>query len=338
MNPEMELKLREAARTGDLEMVRTLLREKPASAASEATTYDKVTALHEASENGHQDVISELLAHRADVNAKDKNSQTPLHLASNRDDAELTPLHVASNRDVVELLLASGANVNAENCDGRTPLHIAIAYSKGHNRDIVELLLANGADVSARDSSGRTPLHAAAQRKAADMAAVTEMLLSHGADVRALDADGHTALYYAAKRSDPTLAQLMWAETAKANPRLETGLHAGSEDTDVSVQLLQPIQNHDELGVLSLLTAGASVDDTIIQSAEALLDRRRMEQAKLTEGWPNQFFDGEAYNRMFLFLTEGEREIAAGHDVEAAKGVLALLKSRLLLFGSAPTA
>jgi ankyrin repeat protein len=156
------------------------------------------TPMHLAVEYGNQEGIEMLFAKGADVNAKDKDGSTPLHLADNQDVVKLllvkgadvnakdkdgsTPLHLADNEDVVKLLLAKGADVNAKDKDGRTPLHLAVAK----DTDIVKLLLAKGADVNAKDKNGSTPLHLA------DNQDVVKLLLVKGADVNAKDKDGKT--------------------------------------------------------------------------------------------------------------------------------------------------
>jgi hypothetical protein len=53
------------------------------------------------------------LKHGAEVNRRDKNNQTPLHLAIRRDWFKLA-----------RILLEHGADANAENNNGKTPLHL----------------------------------------------------------------------------------------------------------------------------------------------------------------------------------------------------------------------
>ena len=55
-----------------------------------------------------------LLKNGADVNAKNKDGDTPLHHAARN-----------SNYNTVEVLLKNGADVNAKNKNGDTPLHWA---------------------------------------------------------------------------------------------------------------------------------------------------------------------------------------------------------------------
>jgi ankyrin repeat protein len=67
-----------------------------------------------------------LIEQGADINAKNKNSLTPLHAAA-----------MAGDRDTVALLINKGADVNAKSKDGLTPLHMA---SQQNHREVVELL------------------------------------------------------------------------------------------------------------------------------------------------------------------------------------------------------
>ena len=92
---------------------------------------DGRTLLHEASADGHAEVVKVLLDAGADVNAK---------LA----DDESTPLHVASwqgSAEVVKILLAAGADVNAKNKYGQTPLSVASYFGRA---EVVKILKAAG--------------------------------------------------------------------------------------------------------------------------------------------------------------------------------------------------
>lgn len=83
------------------------------------------TPLHSAA-RGQRNLVEILLANGVDVNARDKNGDTPLHRAAFR-----------GHKDIVELLVAKGADVDAKDKGGRTPADEA--GRRGH-RDIIQLL------------------------------------------------------------------------------------------------------------------------------------------------------------------------------------------------------
>ena len=80
---------------------------------------------------GDRDAIRLLLAQGADINEKDANGDTALHLAVSRD-----------YRVVVKHLVNAGADVNAVNGAGVTPLAIALEVG---SPEIVDMLRRNGA-------------------------------------------------------------------------------------------------------------------------------------------------------------------------------------------------
>ena len=156
----------EAAKNGQVEVVRTLLAEgaDPNQAAG-----DGMTALHWAAERGHAQVTRLLLSGGADVEAKTRvGGYTPLHLASRRGSAS-----------IARALLEAGADPHVTTANtGVTPLHLAAEAVGGS--EIVRILLGAGADVDAREtSSGQTPLMFAA---AYDRAEAVAVLLRHAAD------------------------------------------------------------------------------------------------------------------------------------------------------------
>jgi hypothetical protein len=71
--------IHDAAKDGNLAKVNALLTENPNLVFGKDN--DGWTLLREAAENGHKDVLELLLANKADVNAKDKEGETPLYWA-----------------------------------------------------------------------------------------------------------------------------------------------------------------------------------------------------------------------------------------------------------------
>lgn len=127
--------------------------------------YAKGTALafHDCS----GDLARWLVAHGADLEAKDTYGRTALH---NR---------ASSLFGDVETLLTLGADVHVQDNNGDTPLHHAAMFA---NLDAVRRLLERGARVEALNTAGQTPLEAGLQRcsnaQIAAMAAAAELLLA----------------------------------------------------------------------------------------------------------------------------------------------------------------
>lgn len=138
-----------AAFEGSPETIRLLLDNGASVSARDALVGD--TVLHIAAAHNRAPQVTALLLQRgADIHARGKYGDTPLH-----DAARL------GAPAVVELLLQQGAEINARDTRQETPLHEA-AWS--NTPEAVALLLRHGADARALDRHGMTPLDWARQR------------------------------------------------------------------------------------------------------------------------------------------------------------------------------
>ncbi len=155
----------EAAARGDLEAVRTLLRD---GADVNAAQGDGMTALHWAALRGDAKMVSVLVYAGANVGSTTRlGAYTPLHLAS-RD----------GRGGAVVLLLEAGSDANAATATGATPLHLAAA---GGDVPTLASLLEAGAEVdAAEEANGQTPLIFAS---AAGRLEAVRALIAAGADV-----------------------------------------------------------------------------------------------------------------------------------------------------------
>jgi len=99
-----------------------------------------MSALHDAASKGDAATVKRLLQggtfrRPADVNARDSDGDTPLHLAAESGCAE-----------AVRLLLQDGGDVHAREEGGNTPLHRACIR---RHIDVIRMLLQHGADANA---------------------------------------------------------------------------------------------------------------------------------------------------------------------------------------------
>jgi len=189
--------IHDAAKSGDLEQVKALLKADPNLVFIQDNS--GWTALHFGARNGHKDVVELLLANKADVNAKTKIGMTPLQVAlafsSNaRPAASQQGLTNTDYEGIAELLIAKGADVTSRNNGGMTVLHYAA--SAGFT-NLIKELLDRKADVNAKDRNGRTPLDLAAANGHMD---VVDLLVDRGADMDAKDKAGLIALKDAEKK------------------------------------------------------------------------------------------------------------------------------------------
>ncbi len=79
----------------------------------------------------------------ADVNARDKEGETPMHYAA-----------MSGTPDNIAALVSAGADVEARNEDGTTPLYTAAMSGAPEN---IAALLEAGASGSVKDDDGKTP-------------------------------------------------------------------------------------------------------------------------------------------------------------------------------------
>ena len=171
--------------------------------AAVVSSAERDVRLADAAQQGNMQAIRTLLKEKVDVNAAHGDGMTPLHWAAFNDDLEaatmliaagaspkattrdgaITPLLVAcknGNPAMVKAMLDAGADPNNATADGATALMTAAISGSA---DTVTLLLERGAPVNARESAHeQTALMFAA---AENRAAVITALAAHGADLEA---------------------------------------------------------------------------------------------------------------------------------------------------------
>lgn len=199
--PALAADMYQAARAGELETVRTLLKAAPASVNVTADARG-TTPLHIAIAKGYPAVAQALVAGGADVKAVTVVGATPLHFAVMTGSAELATL-----------LLAHGAEVNAADINGVTPLQLA---AWNGNQRLVELLAVHQATLNCRDNRLWSPLHFAAWQ---GHEALVCYFVAHGLDINAGDVNGWTPLHLAVATSHGATVQYLLAQHADVKAR-----------------------------------------------------------------------------------------------------------------------
>ncbi|MGB3495118.1 MAG: ankyrin repeat domain-containing protein [Elainellaceae cyanobacterium] len=198
-----------------------------------------------------------LLAHGADLEARNSAEQTPL--------ATAVCLHGGYEdrlkRETIAWLLNKGAQGQVlpleMKCNGRSTTLLAEAIGSD-SVELAQVAIANGSAITTQDNNGETPLHNSARFNAP---AVAALLLNHGAQVNIADSQGYTPLHRAAIHRNLEVAQLLIERGAPVNAvDLEghTPLYEAKNDFwDENLEDMNPSQTQAIINVL--LQAGGEV-------------------------------------------------------------------------------
>jgi len=232
------------------------------------------TALHHASDCGHEVVVGLLVEYGVDADARVNNGYTALHLAANHGHAAVvrlllergadpntndyytrkTALYRAAGRgytEVVRLIVEKGADIN------NTNTAVCGAAENGHE-EVVQLLVKRGANVNGRNC--KIPLHRAAENGHEE---VLRLLVECGADVNAQDSySENTTLCYAAENGHEEIVRFLVEHGADINTA--NGKHA-----DVTALSKAARNGHEEI-VRLLIGYGADVKVTTGYAKTAL--------------------------------------------------------------------
>lgn len=244
-----DLRLLEAAKNRDAQMVRALVKEGVNVNAARA---DGATPLFWAVHYDDAEMVDLLIRAKANANAKDEHGVTPLVLACENGSAAIVDRLLAAGADakhaqangqtalmtaslsgraaIVKALIAKGANVDAATIEtGQTALMWAAAE---RHVDVMRELIAAKADVHAKSKIGFTPLLFTARN--GDIAAA-KLLLAAGVDVNEAGADGTHALPLAVVSGNDEYALFLLEQRADPNTRMAgvAALHAAAGPVDM---------------------------------------------------------------------------------------------------------
>ncbi|KAK0100804.1 hypothetical protein ONS95_007251 [Cadophora gregata] len=255
------------------------------------------TAVHEASSNGHEQMVQLLLEKGANLHLMDDNGSTPLitaassghgsiiHLLLNlelesysgwpspRKDVYVvdhdheTALHKAvhqGSEPIASLLLDNGAYIHGRNIRGETPLFLAV---ENGSLGIVKLLLEKGSAVDTRDSAKRTPLRNAVLY---GDEALTQVLCDYGADISAEAEDGLSPLHVALKGGQWRVIKLLLTAESNFPLNIPTALHMAAKSGYLE-------------GAKALLDNGADIASRDIEGGTILFCAAKSDHLELME-------------------------------------------------------
>lgn len=102
------------------------------------------------------EVIKLFLKHGANINSKNKDGETPLHIMAQH----------RANYDCLELLIDADANPDAQDNDGCTPLMDAVCHPQAMMRKDLIRNLAENSDTSIKNNAGKTAYDLAKENQA----------------------------------------------------------------------------------------------------------------------------------------------------------------------------
>jgi len=306
--PLLAGEIHEAAQTGDLERVQSLLAAEPAQVNVDG---GQGTPLHAAVFGGHGKIVEYLLANGADPDAREPR-------------VEFTALHLcvySQNLELGEPLVAAGADVNARNRMGLSPMDLAVLLGRP---EAVAFLIAHGADIEGMNGHEHRPLTHAASSGQAE---IVRMLLEAGADIEAKNGQGQSAVIAATVAGHAEIVELLLARGASVDVKDDTYgrplLHHASLTGHLSI-------------VAMIVAAGADVNEVDADDQTALLlaaryGHRQVAELLLAHGARRSDDLQESYGRS----PHLDRKLPAGEAVAwylNHRGWAVKTRGRLLVF------
>lgn len=185
------------------------------------------TMLHMSCWDGNLDVVIDLLNRGAEIDARDNHSRSPLHYAS-----------AHGFLDVAMELINRGADIEAVDKDLATPLLYSCRH--GHVSILCELMN-EGATVDAYDKDGQTPFSWACA--CGKLECVQELLSRDDIDIERADGKGLTPLHWACRNGHYDVVMELLDADCDIEPRTlaeETPLHFAAlfGDKAILIELL----------------------------------------------------------------------------------------------------
>ncbi|GGG38000.1 ankyrin repeat domain-containing protein [Bizionia arctica] len=228
-----------------------------------------VTPLHVvASKNQDLEIISYFIQKGNDVNALDKNENTPFLNASS-----------GNNLEVVSLLFKDVTNINSTNKKGESALSLAVS---NNSLEVVEFLINNKADVMVADANGNNLTYylmdSFNSKKVKDFEAKATLLKSKGLDITTSQKNGNTLYHLAVEENNLELIE--WVSKYKVNINAKnaegnTALHLAAmkaTDTEILKYLISQGANVEEVTEFEETAYDLASENEILKSNQIELE------------------------------------------------------------------
>lgn len=154
-------------------------------------------------DRGRCDIAEILIKRGADINLKDDEHNSLIHLVMKR----------CEDTRIVDFFYKYKFDFNIKNNYGETPIFLMITNNK---TAAIKYFIDKGADVKLKNKYGMTPLHKAVQYGLIDLIPV---LLSNNADCNSISENGSTPMLFAVTRGNLPAVELLIKAGANLNAR-----------------------------------------------------------------------------------------------------------------------
>lgn len=179
--------------------------------------HERKTAFHNiAYRDKDLDIINYFLNLNANVNAKDKDGNTPFLNAAR-----------SNSLEVLKALSQNVENFNLINNNGQTALARAV---QGNHTDVVSFLIEKGSDVTVKDKFGNSLayylLNSFRSENTSSFESKLELLLDKGLELNQLQAKGNTLIHLAVEKNNLSLVKRLVSFGIDVNHKNNDGLTA----------------------------------------------------------------------------------------------------------------
>lgn len=175
----------------------------------DAKNFNGETYLHLAVKNNLQDIVEDLIKKGADVNSKTLSKQTVLHLAFQ-----------GKNEQMIKHILKYEILIDSQDDKGDTALHSAINMQ---SVEFTKIVLEKGASVNTTNNFGLTPLHSAVLNNNSEL---VELLLKYGVHVNVVTSEKKNPLHLAVANNSLKIAKLLLKNQVNINDTTDMGITA----------------------------------------------------------------------------------------------------------------